>query len=73
MINTLTNVLYRILFAFSLFLLIISVWNKIIWFFGWSIAMMPGKPTRYFELAAFLMIFVIAILLRQIRDQLQKK
>jgi hypothetical protein len=65
--------LYRILFAFSLFLLLISIWNKIIWVFGWTIPMLPYSPIRYFELAAFLMIFVIAILLRQIRDQLQKK
>jgi hypothetical protein len=33
---------------------------------------LPYEPSRLFELSALLMIFVIALLLREMREQLKK-
>ena len=72
MINTLTSIFCRIFFIISLFLLFIALWDKFIRLFGWAMTWLPYEPGRLFELSALLMIFVIAMLLREIREQLKK-
>jgi hypothetical protein len=46
------------------------------WFIGWfgyQLTWVPYEPGRLLEFSAILVIFVIALLLRQIRDTLRHK
>jgi len=72
MTATLTNILCRVFFIVSLVLLFIALWDRLLRFFGWTMTWLPYEPGRLFELSALLMIFVIALLLREIREQLKK-
>jgi hypothetical protein len=71
MINQLANILYRLLFIVSLVLFLISIWDKFIRLFGWTISWVTYAPGRILEFSAIFMIFAIAILLRQIREELK--
>ena len=72
MVDKITSIICRLFFAVAFILLIVAVWDRILRFFGWTIVWfyMPG---RLFELSAMLMIFVIALVLRQIREELRNK
>ena len=73
MITTLANILYRLLFIVSLVLLLIAIWDKFIRFFGWTISWVTYAPGRILEFSAIFMIFTIAFLLRQIREELKNR
>ena len=73
MVNKMIHIIYRILFFLALGLLFVSVWNKFIGLFGWTVSGVTYLPARLLELAALFMLFAIALLLREIRDFLQKK
>ncbi len=74
MIDRLTSLICRIFFVIALVLLALAVWDKIISNYGLTIAFVGAMgPARIIELAATLMIFVIGLLLRQIRDGLKSK
>ena len=62
----------RLFFGVALIMLTIAVWEWVLQLFGWTLSWMPYVPGRLFEFAGILMIFVIAVLLRQIRDALKK-
>ena len=62
----------RLFFGVALVLLAVAVWEWLLEMFGYTLSWMPYVPGRLFEFAGILMIFVIAILLRQIRDALRK-
>ncbi len=70
MVDKLTSVLSRIFFtvAFILFLIAASDW--LLRVFGWTWSWSGYTPGRLFELSAILMIFVVVLLLRQIRERL---
>jgi len=72
MTATLNSMLCRVCFIVSLVLLFLALWDKLLRFFGWAMTWLPYEPGRLFELSALLMIFVIALLLREIREQLKK-
>ena len=72
MIDKLTSLFCRILFAAALTLAFIAIWDKILRLFGWTISGFSYQPGRMFEFSTMLMIIVIALLLRQIRDGLKK-
>ena len=71
MTATLTNMLCRVCFIVSLVMLFLALWDKLLRFFGWTMTWLPYEPGRLFELSALLMIFVIALLLKQIKDKLR--
>jgi hypothetical protein len=73
MINSLISYLSRIFFAFALLIVLVAVWDRIIRLFGWTLSWMTYQPGRLLEISAVLVIFIIAILLRQIRDELRKQ
>ena len=66
------SLISRLLFIAASILFIVAVWNWIIVWFGYHLAWVPYESGRLFEFAAILVIFVIALLLRQIRDLLRK-
>ena len=71
--DQLTSIFCRLFFIAAMLLLFISLWNKFIGLFGWTLPWLPYNAARLFEFSAMLMIVVIALLLRQIRDQLKSK
>jgi len=73
MINQLSSIICRFFFVISLLLVLLALWEKLIRLFNWTMTFMPYLPGRLVEIAALLMIFVIAILLRDIRDELKIK
>ena len=71
MINKLTSIFSRIFFAVASLLLLIAIIDWIMRLFGWTLSWLPYKPGRLLEFAAYVMVFVIVLLLRQIREKLK--
>lgn len=70
MIDRLTSILSRIFFAVAFILLVIAISDKVLNIFGWTWTWTLYGAGRLFELSAMLMIFVVVLLLRQIREKL---
>ena len=73
MIDKFTSILSRVFFAIAFILLIAAVLDKILNYFGWTWSWPHYGAARLFEFSAMLMIFVIVLLLRQIRERLSSK
>lgn len=73
MINKLTSIFCRLFFIVTLLLVFISLWDRFIRLFGWSLSWVTYTPGRVLEFSAMLMTVVIALLLRQIREELKNK
>ena len=63
----------RLFFFVAGIILVVAVWDWIIGWFGYRLTWIPYQPGRMLEFAAILVVFVIALLLRQIRDSLKQK
>lgn len=63
----------RLLCLVMAVLLILAICEWVVQWFGYTFAWLPYEPGRLLDLAALMAIFMIAILLRQIRDILQSK
>ena len=72
MIDRLTSVTSRIFFAVSGILMIIAIWDWIMRLFGLTLSWVPYQPVRLLEISVILIIFVIALLVRQIREEVKK-
>lgn len=72
MLNQLTSIFLRLFFVVAAILVALAGLDWVLEIFGWTLDWLPYQPGRLFEFAAILIIFVIAILLRQIRDALRK-
>lgn len=72
MIDKLTSFLSRILFTVGFLLLIIAIIDWFLRLFGYTFSWLHYQPGRVFEFSAILMITVVVLLLRQIREQLKK-
>ena len=70
MIDKWTSIFCRVFFVIAFALLIIAIWDRFLRLFGWTLSFVPYQPARLFELSGILMIFVLALLLRQIREKL---
>lgn len=73
MIDKLTSILSRIFLAAAFIILLLAIINKILNAFGWLMTWPDYEAGRLFEFSAMLMIFVIVLLLRQIRERLGKR
>ena len=62
----------RTLFIIAAAIIVFAFLERIAEFFGSSIIGDIYQPGRLLELAATLLIFVIAVLLRQVRDELRE-
>lgn len=71
MIDKLTSVLSRIFFVLAFVIFLIAITDGIMRMFGWTFAWVEYSPGRMFEFSAMLMIFVVVLLLRQIRERLK--
>ncbi len=61
----------RLFFAAALIMLVIAIINWVLNLFGWAFSWLPYQSGRILEFSAILMIFVMALLLRQIRESLR--
>jgi hypothetical protein len=71
-IAKLNSLVCRFFFGIALVLLAISVVEKAASLMGLTILGRSYTPGRLFELATLLVIFVIALLLREIREEMKK-
>jgi hypothetical protein len=67
------SLISRLLMLLVGILFIVAVWEWIAQWFGYTLTWMPYGPGRLLELAAIMAIFVMTLLLRQIRDALRNK
>jgi len=72
MLDKLMSIFNRMFFLAACVLLFLAVWDRILHLFGWSIDWDYGAG-RVLEFSAIMMIFVIALLLRQVRELLKNK
>jgi hypothetical protein len=72
MIDKLISFFNRLFFTLACILLLLAIWDRVLQLFGWTIDWQYGAG-RILEFSAIMMIFVIALLLRQIREQLKNK
>jgi lipopolysaccharide export LptBFGC system permease protein LptF len=71
-VNSITSLISRVFFFISFVLMALALIERFLNFSGYTILGGAYTPGRLLEAAGLLMIFVIAILLRQIRDSLRK-
>ena len=67
MIDKLSHYFCRGLFGISVALLVVAVLDRILRSMGWTLSFVDYEPGRLLELSAILILFVVALLLRQIR------
>jgi hypothetical protein len=72
MTEKLINMVYRVIFVLAGILFVLAIWEKIINSFSYKMSWIPFDLLTMFELSAIFVLFVIALLLRQIRDILRK-
>lgn len=71
-IDSLSSLVSRLFFILAFVLLGLAVVERIVNYFGYTISGRAYPGGRLLEFAAIFMVFVIALLLRQIREQLKK-
>lgn len=67
----LSSVFSRVMFLAAIALLALAVFEKIVNMSGYTV-IKAYDPSRLLELAATMIVFVIALLLRQIRDGVRR-
>jgi hypothetical protein len=67
------SLISRLLFVVAALLFVIAVVDWMISWFGYYLTWVPYEPGRLLEFAAILAIFVVTLLLRQIRDALKTR
>ena len=72
MSDQLTSLISRVFFGIAFVLIGLAAFDWVIRLFGWTIAWVGYNPGRILEVAALLMIFVIALQLRAIHQDLKK-
>ena len=73
-LEKMTEIGYRILFSISLILLLAAVGERFVNLIGYTFLQQTSySPWRLLEFAAIFVLFVIAILLRQIRQELRQQ
>ncbi len=70
-INKISSIIARLFFAGAMVLLLLAVWERIANTMGYTVVRETYTASRLIELAVILTIFVIALLLRQIREELK--
>jgi hypothetical protein len=67
------SLLSRLFFIASFVLLAVAVLERVVNFFGYTFMGGGYTPGRMFEFAGIMLLFVIAILMRQTREELRGK
>ena len=72
MIDKMTSIFSRAFFTLASLLLIIGIIQKISYWLGANVSWVGYDPGRLFEFAGIFLLFVMILLLRQIREVLIK-
>jgi hypothetical protein len=72
-VENLASLLSRAVFALAFVIVGLAIFERVAFVFGYTLLRGAITGGRLLEIAAILMIFVIAILLRQIRDELRSQ
>jgi len=73
MFDRIQDVLVKLFLLAAFLILLIAVWGKLISFLGWRYTFAINyPPSKLLEYAAIMLLFGIALLLRQIRDEQAK-
>ena len=70
-INKISSIISRVFFLGALLLLTLAVWERLANVMGYTVVREQFTASRLIELAVILVIFIIALLLRQIREELR--
>jgi hypothetical protein len=70
-INKISSIIARLFFAGASVLLLLAVWERIANAMGYTVVRETFTASRLIELAVILVIFIVALLLRQIREELK--
>ena len=73
MIDKITSYFSRIIFFIALGLLGVAFLNWFLGQLGWTLSWVNYRPGRLMEFAGILVLFVIVLILRQIRELLKQK
>jgi hypothetical protein len=71
-LDPLNSLMSRLFFFGAFVLLLLAMMEKVVNWFGFTILRDTYRAGRLLEFATILLIFVIAILLRQMREELRK-
>ena len=72
-LDQLSSIAARVLFALALLLLVLAVLERLAFAFGYTIVGSTITGGRMLEIAATFAVFVIVLLLRQIREALKQE
>ncbi len=72
MSDKLISVFSRIVFIVAIVILAVAILDWILRLFGYTLSFLPYQPGRLMEFSTILIVLVIALLLRQIRDSVKK-
>ena len=67
------SLISRMLFLVAAAMFVVALCEWVLQWFGYTFTWLPYEPGRLFELTAVMAVFVITLLLRQIRDILKSK
>ena len=71
MVDKLTNIFSRFFFLIAILLFFCACLDSVMRFFGWRLSW-PYEPAAVLEYSGIVMVLVICLLLRQIREELKK-
>ena len=71
--DNLASLVSRVIFSLAFVVVGLAILERIAFVFGYTLLRGAITGGRLLEIAGILMIFVIAVLLRQIRDQLRSQ
>lgn len=68
-----SSLMSRVLFFAAFLLLAVAILERLVNYFGFTILGASYTPGRMLEFAGIMLLFVIAILIRQTREELRSK
>lgn len=71
--ENLSSLASRAIFALAFFVVALAILERVAYVFGYTLLRGAMTGGRLLEIAGILMVFVVALLLRQIRDQLRSQ
>lgn len=71
--DKLTSFLNRVFFLAAFLLLALAVLDRVVTWFGYTVLGAGYTAGRLLEFAGMMLLFVLALLLRQVRDALQHR
>ena len=73
MLEKIYMIMPRSFFILALAIFLFALWGRFIELFGWKYSFLPYSPGRLLEFSGILLVFVIAMLVRQIREEIKAK